>query len=80
MKETQWIQIAVYPNENFAQIAVQLLKENNIPALLKKDSLSTIYGISGTVVGGRFAVYTTEYHIDEAIELLKTLGEENLTK
>jgi hypothetical protein len=72
----QWIKIAVYNNENFAQIAKEILEKNDIPVLLKKDALSSAYGIGGTIIGGAFYILTTEMYLEKAVELLKVLGEE----
>ncbi|GAB4188451.1 MAG: hypothetical protein Kow00108_25060 [Calditrichia bacterium] len=76
MAESQWIKIAVFDNEYSALMAKQVLEDEHIPHLLKKDSLSTLYGLGGSLVGHSFHLFTTELYIDKAIELIRMTGGE----
>lgn len=80
MKEFHWIQIAVYPSENFASMAAELLKQENIPVLLKKEGLGGAYQFSGMLAGNSYALLVPESCVDRAVNIVSIVGEDYLTR
>lgn len=73
-----WIQIAEFSGTVYAEMAENILKNNDIPCYTKGDFLSTAYNINAlTLPGGSVKLYIPESFQAQAEDLLKNLTEEN---
>jgi len=80
MSDTQqnWIKIAEFSGTVYAEMAENILKDNDIPCYTKGDFLSTAYNINAlTLPGGSVKLYIPESFQAQAEDLLKNLTEEN---
>ena len=79
MAESQqnWIKIAEFSGAVYAEMATNILKDNNIPSYTKGDFFSTAYNINAlTLPGGSVKLYIPESFQTQAEDLLKNLTED----
>ncbi|MCK5075366.1 MAG: hypothetical protein KAR38_03270 [Calditrichia bacterium] len=58
----------------FAEIAAQILDDNNIPHLIQKDPILTAYSISGSNIGNIIKILVPVEYEEEAAQLLSHLN------
>ncbi|MEA1882009.1 MAG: DUF2007 domain-containing protein [Candidatus Marinimicrobia bacterium] len=73
-----WIAIADFTGAVMADMAVVLLKQNDIPCYTKGDFLSSAYGIKAmSLPGGSVKLYIPESFKEQAENLLEDIISEN---
>ncbi len=66
-----WTVIKHYDLQGFAEMDKQLLEENNIPALLRKDAAHTVLGAAAGGVGSDLKLSVPEEFVEEALLILQ---------
>ena len=70
----QWVRVMEFNASGFAEMAAQILEDHQIPWLLQKDPVSTIYSFGGSGVGNSFVLLVPEEFLEEAQQLLENMA------
>ena len=78
LENMTWISIADFDGAALAEMAVVLLKQNDIPCYTKGDFLSSAFGINASSLpGGTVKLYIPDSFKTQAESLLKNIISEN---
>ncbi len=73
----KWVEVGTFQGSVFAEMAKEMLRQNDIPCFLKKAFLSSAYGIHSTTnVGMTVKVMVPESRKAESRDILAMISDE----
>jgi len=73
--EKNWVVIGTYNGNVNAEMAKNILIDNNIPAYIKSDFFGSAYHLNAfNMPGGQVRLYIPEEYLQKALDLLQSIG------
>jgi len=78
IKQKDWIVISTYNGNVNAEMAKNILIENNIPSYIKSDFFGSAYNLNAfNIPAGSVKLYIPEAYKKKALDLLQGIGLQN---
>lgn len=77
-EHTKWVPLKPLPGPVYAEMVKEVLEQNEIPCLIKKDFLASAIGSQGTFSAGMDTlIFVPEDRFNESEEILEQILKEN---
>ncbi len=76
-EDAEWVELHYFQGSIYAQMAVEMLQNESIPAYSQSSFMTSAYGVGGSgYVGGDTPVFVLEPDLDTALSIIEPIIEE----